>query len=212
MWIWSARETPTWRPWGIEESDDGDDGHRRGANKRRSHGKCQRIGLIRDSDASWKKHPQFLSLGKLCEDHGKTYHWTSGQKPHLTKNGKKKKQSNNVNYVPFVVPGLSSSSSISSSPFFFNISIAGDCDQHGESSNRKKWDHEDFKENLVDKNVQPHQYSPSPSHELPMEPASKCGTVARVSTVSILTSRKTEFVTSAWGLKLQGLHAEDVLV
>ena len=29
-----------------------------------------------------------LLLGKLCEDHGKTYHWTSGQKPHLTKNGK----------------------------------------------------------------------------------------------------------------------------
>ena len=30
-----------------------------------------------------------LSLGKLCEDHGYTYHWTSGQKPHLTKNGKR---------------------------------------------------------------------------------------------------------------------------
>ena len=29
--------------------------------------------------------PAVLSLGKLCEDHGKTYHWTSGQKPHLTK-------------------------------------------------------------------------------------------------------------------------------
>ena len=29
-----------------------------------------------------------LSLGKLCEDHGCTCHWSSGQKPHLTKNGK----------------------------------------------------------------------------------------------------------------------------
>ena len=29
-----------------------------------------------------------LSLGKLCEDHGYTYHWTSGQKPHLIRNGK----------------------------------------------------------------------------------------------------------------------------
>ena len=28
-----------------------------------------------------------LSLGKLCEDHGYTYHWTSGQKPHLIRNG-----------------------------------------------------------------------------------------------------------------------------
>ena len=32
--------------------------------------------------------PAVLSLGKLCEDHGYTYHCTSGQKPHLTKNGK----------------------------------------------------------------------------------------------------------------------------
>ena len=32
--------------------------------------------------------PAVLSLGKLCEDHGYTYHWTNGQKPHLTKNGK----------------------------------------------------------------------------------------------------------------------------
>ena len=28
--------------------------------------------------------PAVLSLGKLCEDRGYTYHWTSGQKPHLT--------------------------------------------------------------------------------------------------------------------------------
>ena len=32
--------------------DDGDDGERRGASKRRSHGKSQGIGLIRDSYAS----------------------------------------------------------------------------------------------------------------------------------------------------------------
>ena len=29
--------------------------------------------------------PAVLSLGKLCEDHGYTYHWTRGQKTHLTK-------------------------------------------------------------------------------------------------------------------------------
>ena len=29
-----------------------------------------------------------LSLGMLCEDHGYTHHWTSGQKPHLTQNGR----------------------------------------------------------------------------------------------------------------------------
>ena len=33
--------------------------------------------------------PAVLSLGKLCEDHGFYYHWTSGQKPHLIKNGRK---------------------------------------------------------------------------------------------------------------------------
>ena len=36
----------------IEKSDDGDDVQRRGANQRRSHGICQRIGLIRDGYAS----------------------------------------------------------------------------------------------------------------------------------------------------------------
>ena len=56
-----------------------------------------------------------LSLGKLCEDHWKNYHWTSGQKPHLIKNGRKI-DCNTANYVPFVVPGLSTSSSSSSSP------------------------------------------------------------------------------------------------
>ena len=34
--------------------------------------------------------PAVLSLGKLCDDHGYIYHWTGGQKPHLTK---KEKQS-----------------------------------------------------------------------------------------------------------------------
>ena len=33
--------------------------------------------------------PAVLSLGMLCEDHGKNNHWTSGQKPHLTKKGKR---------------------------------------------------------------------------------------------------------------------------
>ena len=42
------------------------------------------------------------ALGNLCEDHGYTYHWTSSQKPHLTKKGKR---------IDCVVPGLSTSSS-----------------------------------------------------------------------------------------------------
>ena len=59
--------------------------------------------------------PAVLSLGKLCKGHGYNYHWASGQKPHLTKNGRKI-NCNFANCVPFVVPGLSTSSSTSSSP------------------------------------------------------------------------------------------------
>ena len=57
-----------------------------------------------------------LSLEKLCEEHGYTYHWKSGQNPHLIKNGKRI-DCNLSNYVPFVVNGISaSSSSTKSSP------------------------------------------------------------------------------------------------
>ena len=59
--------------------------------------------------------PEVLSLGKLCEDHGYTFIWTSGQKPHLTKKGKKI-QCIISHYVPFAVPGLSESSSITPTP------------------------------------------------------------------------------------------------
>ena len=62
----------------IEKSDDGDDGQRRSAIKRRSNGLCQGIGFIRVM--LLEDIPAVLSLGKLCEDHGKTCHWTSGQK------------------------------------------------------------------------------------------------------------------------------------
>ena len=44
------------------------------------------------------------SLVKLCEDHGFSYHWTSGHKPHHIRNGKKN-DCNISNCVPFVVPG-----------------------------------------------------------------------------------------------------------
>ena len=56
-----------------------------------------------------------LLLEKLCEDHLYTHHWTSGQKPHLTKKGKRI-DCNISNYLPFVVPGLSTSSSTTPTP------------------------------------------------------------------------------------------------
>ena len=58
--------------------------------------------------------PAVLSLGKLCDENGYTYEWINGQKPHLIKNGIRI-PCNTENFVPIVVPGLSSSLSGSSS-------------------------------------------------------------------------------------------------
>ena len=57
-----------------------------------------------------KKHQQFFHSGSSARIRGITYHWTSGQKPHLTKKGKRI-DCNISNYVPFLVTGLSTSSS-----------------------------------------------------------------------------------------------------
>ena len=58
--------------------------------------------------------PAVLSLGKLCDENGYSYEWINGQKPHLIKDGIRT-TCNTENFVPIVVPGLSSSSSGSSS-------------------------------------------------------------------------------------------------
>ena len=58
--------------------------------------------------------PAVLSLGKLCDENGYSYEWINGQKPHPIKNAIRI-SSNTENFVPIVVPGLSSSSSGSSS-------------------------------------------------------------------------------------------------
>ena len=58
--------------------------------------------------------PALLSLGKLCDENGYSYEWINGQKPHLIKDGIRI-ICNTENFVPIVVPGLSSSSSASSS-------------------------------------------------------------------------------------------------
>ena len=58
--------------------------------------------------------PAVLSLGKLCDEDGSSYEWICGQKPHLIKDGIRI-ICNTENFVPIVVPGLTSSSSTSSS-------------------------------------------------------------------------------------------------
>ena len=56
--------------------------------------------------------PAVLSLGKLCDENGYSYEWINGQRPHLIKHGIRI-QCNTENFVPTVVPGLSTSSSSS---------------------------------------------------------------------------------------------------
>ena len=53
--------------------------------------------------------PAVLSLGKRCDEHGYSYEWINSQKPPLTKNGTRI-HCNSENFVPIVVPGLSTSS------------------------------------------------------------------------------------------------------
>ena len=55
-----------------------------------------------------------LSLGKLCKEHGYTYEWPSAREPLLTENGNQT-LCRTENFVPLVVPGLSSSSTTASS-------------------------------------------------------------------------------------------------
>ena len=61
-----------------------------------------------------KETPAVLSLGKLCEDHGYLYERVSGQKPRLTKEGKTI-ACKTENFVPLVVPRLSTNSGSNSS-------------------------------------------------------------------------------------------------
>ena len=58
--------------------------------------------------------PAVLSLGKLCEDHGYSYEWVSGQKPRLTKDGQRIICKTDT-FVPLVVPELSTNPESSSS-------------------------------------------------------------------------------------------------
>ena len=68
---------------------------------------CQRMGYILDYEVL-DNSPAVLSLGKLCDENGYSYEWINGQKPHLIKD-RIRIICNTENFVPIVVPGLSSS-------------------------------------------------------------------------------------------------------
>ena len=129
--------------------------------------------------------PAVLSLGKLCEDHGYSYEWTSGHKPQLIKN-RRRIICSTENYVPTVVLGLSTGSSSSSSPTSptslpqeaviptqlpasTRSESMGD-QVRGESSRDLPVWLEEFEENLVDVSVPEHRDASSSSHEFLSEP------------------------------------------
>ena len=121
--------------------------------------------------------PAVLSLGKLCDENGYSYEWINGQKPHLIKNGIRI-ICNTENFVPIVVPGLSTSSSSSSRPST-SMTPSRQETHHptstssSSSSPTKEWLQE-FRENLVDERVLEHRDShASSSHEVSLEPTPK---------------------------------------
>ena len=71
----------------------------------------QRIGNVLDNESP-RGYASSLSIGKLCYEHGYSYEWINGQKPHPIKNGIRI-QCNTENFVPIVFLGLSTSSSSS---------------------------------------------------------------------------------------------------
>ena len=77
--------------------------------------------------------PAVLSLGKLCDENGYSYEWINGQKPHLIKDLIRKICSTE-NFVPIVVPGLSSSSSGSSSTLRTPMKQESHCSSSSSSS------------------------------------------------------------------------------
>ena len=76
--------------------------------------------------------PAVLSQGKLCDELGYSYEWINGQKPHLVGNGIRI-PCNTENLVPFVVPGLSTSSS-SSLPSSTSMTLSRQEIDHPKSS------------------------------------------------------------------------------
>ena len=73
----------------IKESDDGDDGQRRGANKKRSYGICATIGLVRHCYASSRNSRQRFHWGNSAGNMGTRITGKAVKNPHLIRNGKR---------------------------------------------------------------------------------------------------------------------------
>ena len=95
---------------------------------------CRAIQLLQ-----FHQNPAHLSKGSSAKIMGFSYHWTSGQKNHISP----KRAKTSIAIYRTTYPSLSLACRrvpllLLLHLLFFNIFIAGYCDQHGKSSNRKK--------------------------------------------------------------------------
>ena len=193
--------------------------------------------------------PAVLSMGKLCQDHGYTFHWTSGQKLHLIRSGKriacKKIQKCIIcgswficefflNYtftyfsihlhhrIPYLMsadtPKIQCQKEVEvrvksfgatrcMSPQKSRIkSKMGNAQKYKETNRMNCLVGYRNSENLVDESTSTEPWGKpeqgcqdtfKPSHELPMEPASKSGDVFGQAQCKKRTFRKTQIVMSA---------------
>ena len=153
--------------------------------------------------------PAVLSLGKLCDENGYSYEWINGQKPHLIKNGIRI-ICNTENFVPIVVPGLSSSSSGSGSSTSKETTIERGNPLCSDDSEIPEWLQE-FSENLVDDEIPLQGGShASSSHEASLEPTTKRREDLGKQCF-VLISPNTEISTSVKRPKLQGPRADNAM-
>ena len=126
------------RPWrcrlgnreGLQKSDNGGNSQRRGANKRRGNSVCQRIGFIRDSNASWRYTGSYLTRKTRAKITGRT---TIGPvvRNHISSNMAERS-------IPWSIDKLFKLSYA----FISNIFIAGNRNSHGASRINKKWEYD----------------------------------------------------------------------
>ena len=118
----------------LEKSDDGCNSQRWSANKKKKRS-CMSKNWIDLWQYSFSKI--HLSLGKLCEDHGYSFEWTSGQKPQTHQRwqtGKMQHGELRTNRCPWFIDKLLNLSNT----YISNISLAGS----KASRFDKKWEYE----------------------------------------------------------------------
>ena len=148
MHLVSEKETPTllsWRQWGHWEV-------RRRWWRPTARCKQEKKAMVHVKELDLfvtvmllEETPAVLSLGKLCEDHGNTFHWTSGQKNTSHQKGQEN-QSQYIELRTFRCPWFVYEFLHNAHAYFVIIFIKGFYiwrqQIHRKSSTRKKWKYE----------------------------------------------------------------------